>query len=72
MSATVPLTLPQILTRASSGLGKVDLWGRRGVSMLSMDEAEAMALLLASLGLVPTMPGKDAPETLFITPSKEA
>jgi hypothetical protein len=72
MSATVPLTLPQILTRASSGLGKVDLWGRRGVSMLSMDEAEAMALLLASLGLVPTMPGKDVPATLFITPSKEA
>jgi hypothetical protein len=72
MSATVPLSMQQILSRASSGLGKVDLWGRRGVTMLSMDEAEAMALLLASLGLVPTKPGQDAPETLFITPSKEA
>lgn len=71
MSDPIPLPLTEILTRASSALGKVDLHGRRGVTMLSVDETEAMALLLATLGLVPTLPGQAPPATLFIPPSKE-
>ena len=65
--AALPAAL--VLARASSALGKVDLWGRRGVTMLSVDECEAMALLLAALGLVPTKPGEDAPAAYFHSPA---
>lgn len=67
MSAITALTEDQIIARASHALGKVDLYGRRGVTMLSVDETEAMALLLAALGLVPTIPGAPAPAEYFIT-----
>ena len=60
-----PLALGEILARASSALGKVDLHGRRGATMLSIDETEAMALLLACLGLIPTAPGEAAPPVFF-------
>ena len=44
--------------------------------MLSLDESEAMALLLAAFGLIPTMPGKPPPDSFFHapinTPEKEA
>lgn len=66
-----PLPVPAILTRASVALGKVDRYGLRGITMLSVDETEAMALLLAALGLVPTLPGETAPQTFFIPPSKD-
>lgn len=62
-----PITAADMLARASRGLGKVDLHGRRGVTMLSVDEAEAMALLLAQLGLVPTIPGHPQPAAFFLT-----
>lgn len=61
----VPMPADEIITRASIALGKVDLWGRRGVTMLSVDETEAMALLLARFGLVPTMPGEPTPAAYF-------
>ena len=60
-----PLAPRDTLTRASAALGKVDLYGRRGVTMLSFDECEAMAVLLAALGLVPTQPGNPAPQAFF-------
>lgn len=56
-----------VLRAASSAIGKVDLYGRRGLSMVSADEIEAMALMLAALGVVPTIPGRPAPDT-FYTP----
>jgi len=62
-----PIAPLDMLARASCGLGKVDLHGRRGVTMLSIDEAEAMALLLAQLGLVPTLPGQPQPAAFFLT-----
>lgn len=65
MSEVQRLGVDDILIRASAALGKVDLHGRRGVTMLSVDETEAMALLLARLGLAPTLPGKDAPTEFF-------
>ena len=72
MSATPgALAMPVILTRASIALGKVDRYGPRGITMLSVDETEAMALLLAALGLVPTLPGESAPQAFFIPPSKD-
>ena len=66
--AITALSQGQMLARASIALGKVDLYGARGVTMLSVDETEAMALLLASFGLVPTLPGQDAPAAYFLTP----
>lgn len=61
-------TAPIVLARASLALGKVDMWGQRGLTMLSLDEIEALALLLAALGFVPTEPGKALPTAYFLTP----
>lgn len=68
MVAIAELPAPIVLALASHALGKVDLWGRRGVTMLSIDEIEAMAVLLAAIGLNPTEPGKPAPARFFDLP----
>jgi hypothetical protein len=64
--ATIPPAAPIVLARASLALGKIDLWGRRGLTMVSLEAIEAMALLLAALGFVPTEPGKALPATFFM------
>lgn len=61
-----------MLVHASRALGKVDLHGQRGLTMPSIDEIEAMALVLAMFGLVPTAPGKEPPAILIIQPETEA
>jgi hypothetical protein len=71
MSTVASLPMDHIIKRASIALGKVDLWGRRGVTMLSVDETEAMALLLASFGLAPTKPGEAPPVDFFFPPLKD-
>lgn len=71
MSDAGLLPMSELLRRASRALGKVDLHGRRGITLLSMDEIEAMAVVLATFGLVPTIPGQEAPETLVINPSED-
>ena len=63
--ALTALAEVQMLTRASAAIGKVDLYGPRGVTMVSADEVEAMACLLAVLGLNPTEPGAAPPSTFF-------
>lgn len=70
LTKTVVLPTNLILQRASAALGRIDLHGRRGVTDLSVDQIEAMALLLALLGLIPTLPGKAAP-AIFFTPVEE-
>ena len=57
---TARLSEAQILRRAATGLGKVDTYGARGVTLVTIDEIEAMAALLAICGLTPIPPG---PET---------
>lgn len=66
------LTTDELLAGASRALGKVDLFGRRGCSLVSLDEIEALAGLLAVLGLVPTPPGGPPPAAYFQTPRKDA
>lgn len=66
-----PLDRQTILARASAGLGKVDLYGTRGLTMISMHEIEAMALALAAFGLVPTPPGGPLPPAFILTPEGE-
>lgn len=70
MADITRLPTPDIQRLASQALGKIDLHGLRGVTMLSVDETEAMALLLASLGLVPTRPGDAAPPAYIIPPQE--
>ena len=53
MADPIPLTREQMLERSARALGKVDVWGRRGLTMITADEIEAMVCLLASLGLPP-------------------
>lgn len=62
---SAPRLPTDLLRAASTALGKVDLYGRRGLTMVSADEIEAMALMLAVLGVVPTIPGRAAPDTLY-------
>lgn len=50
-----------MLTLAARGVGKVDLHGSRGATLVSRDEIEAMALVLALFGLRPLYPGEAAP-----------
>lgn len=62
-----PLPCDQMLARASTALGKVDLYGPRGLTMISAEETEALVLTLAALGLVSTPPGAPAPNAFFLT-----
>jgi len=48
---------PDLLTLAGRGVGKVDLWGRCGATLVTVDEIEAMACALALLGVKPIEPG---------------
>ena len=57
-------TQRQMLEHAARAIGKVDLHGLRGASLVSMDEIIAMATTLASFGLVPIFPGDPVPEAL--------
>jgi hypothetical protein len=50
------LTQDEIFTRAAIGMGRVDLWGLRGATLVTVDEIEAMALALAQFGLRPIRP----------------
>lgn len=60
--APEPIDPGQMITRAARALGKVDLYGvPRGVTMITTQEIEAMALLLAALGLTPLQPETPAP-----------
>lgn len=54
-----------MLERASSAVGKIDMYGLRGTTMVTVEETEAMALALVSLGLIPTLPGTTPPRCLF-------
>lgn len=62
-------TQRQMLEHAARAIGKVDLHGLRGASLVSMDEIIAMATTLATFGLVPIPPGAPAPDTLIMPQS---
>ncbi len=59
------LTIPELTERAQRGVGKVDRDGRRGATLVSLDEVEAMAILLAVLGVPPIHPDAYAPPNLI-------
>ena len=65
------LTAQELVLRAARGLGKVDTLGHRGVTLVTAEEVEAMAGMLAVFGLVPIPPGGSAPPHPFISFPKE-
>lgn len=67
-ASTRPMPAPEVLLHASRALGKIDLYGPRGISMVTFQETEAMALLLAVFGVVPSRPDQAAPSKLFLPP----
>lgn len=60
-------TLPEMMTLAARGMGKVDALGSRGATMVSRNEIEAMAGALAVLGLRAIHPGADDPAPVETT-----
>lgn len=65
MADVPPMPAPEVLHLAAKALGKIDLYGPRGISMVTFQEVEAMALLLAVLGVVPIRPDISAPTILM-------
>lgn len=55
------LTMRELTERAARGVGKVGRLGLRGATQVSLDEVEAMALLLAVLWVPTIHAGSDAP-----------
>lgn len=47
------LTSEQITQRAGRALHKIDLWGPRGLSMVTFQEIEALAMVAALAGVAP-------------------
>lgn len=66
MSGFAPHTDREILERAARALGRVDLLGIRGITLLSVDDIEAMALALVVLGLVSIPPSQKLPPARLI------
>ena len=56
---TEPLPLPELTRRVRRALARVDRDGLRGVTLLSLEEIEAMALWIALTGLSKQQEGED-------------
>jgi len=50
-------TMEEMMGLAARAVGKVDIFGLRGASLVSLDEITAMAGALAVLGVKPIHPG---------------
>lgn len=55
-----------ILIAAGRALGRIDLLGIRGITLLSVDDIEAMALALVVLGLVAIPPSATEPPVRLV------
>lgn len=66
MAEVTRLTMEELTLRAARGLGKVDTLGHRGVTLVTVDEIEAMAGMLALFGLVPVPPGGPVSARLIV------
>lgn len=69
MPDATPFTLAQIVDLAGRAMGKVDLWGHRGATLVSAEEKVAMATALAILGVRPILPGAASPAPLDHPPT---
>ncbi|MGD1880821.1 MAG: hypothetical protein ACFB11_00685 [Paracoccaceae bacterium] len=53
---TERLNLAPTIRRARSAIDKIDRYGHRGITLCSMDEIEAMAIVAATSGLMAPQP----------------
>lgn len=60
---TDPLNLQAVIGQAGRAIARIDRHGRRGVSMVTYGEVEAMAVLLAALGC-PSIPDNATAEDI--------
>ena len=58
-----PIPASEIGRRARSAVDKIDAQGVRGVTLRSMEEIEAMALVCALSGLLPPPPASNETQT---------
>lgn len=65
-------TAREILTGAGRALGRIDLWGTRGLTGLSVEAIEDMALALVLLGLVAIPPDQTQPPEVLVAPRLKA
>ncbi|MBW4708655.1 hypothetical protein KX928_12755 [Roseobacter sp. YSTF-M11] len=65
------MTVQQMTRLAASGVAKVDLMGPRGTTLCTMDEIEAMALVIAASGVLPGRPGDPERLPLFLQLEKD-
>lgn len=66
MADPIPFEAAEMLELASRAVGKVDAWGPRGATLVSVEELEAMAAALVSFGLVATPPGQKSPAVIVV------
>ena len=52
-------TLEELQRLAGSAVAKIDLMGTRGATLCTLDEIEAMAVVVACSGLLPERPAPD-------------
>lgn len=65
---TCPRSDREILIGAARALGRVDLLGFRGITLLSIENIEDMALALVVLGLVSIPPSQTEPPVRLVVP----
>ena len=56
----------EMIRLAASGVAKVDLLGRRGTTLCTIDEIEAMAAMIVVAGVLPGNPADPARQPLFV------
>lgn len=66
-----PIPTEALYERARRGLGKVDHYGKRGIVQVSAAEIEAMACLLAAMGLAPIPPGTRPEDVVPQLPARQ-
>ncbi|WP_417262603.1 hypothetical protein [Celeribacter sp.] len=62
MSEPTPFTENEMLDLAANAVRKIDSHGRRGTSMVTYDEIEAMDLTLICLGMNPNSGTQETPD----------
>lgn len=55
-----PMSVDRMIRLTASGVAKVDLMGPRGTTLCTMDEIEAMALMIVASGILPGHPADAA------------
>lgn len=65
-----PMTPAEIGRLGRSAVDKVDRYGQRGITLLSMNEIEALVMIAVISGLLPPTAGADVNETTISATEK--